>query len=190
MWETTCSVSASAVGRNAIPTAYCPAGGRAKSTTALRKRSGIWIVMPAPSPVFASAPCAPRCSRLQRAPMPIATISWVARPLMSTTNETPHASCSLAGSYRPKALGRSPDQGVFSSGRESRVITVHPHHSFGVTQHGGTALARAAVPSRIVRGAVASPDLASARGAPVSPRRPGRASRSRPSPLRSGSGCR
>ena len=43
-------------------------------------------------------PSAPRCSRLQRAPMPCWTISWLRRPFMWTTKETPQASCSKAGS--------------------------------------------------------------------------------------------
>ena len=40
-----------------------------------KKRSGIWAMMPAPSPVFASAPDAPRWSRLVRTSMPRSTIS-------------------------------------------------------------------------------------------------------------------
>src|SRR5579862_5670195 len=63
--------------------------------------------MPAPSPVLTSLPVAPRCSRLHRAPMPVRTMSWLRRPFMSTTNDTPQASCSKAGSYRPWAAGRS-----------------------------------------------------------------------------------
>ena len=55
------------VGRNAVPTAYAPAGGSSKSTTARRKASGTWMRMPTPSPVLYSAPRAPRCSRRRSA---------------------------------------------------------------------------------------------------------------------------
>ena len=55
------------VGRNAVPTAYAPAGGSSKSTTARRKASGTWMRMPTPSPVLSSAPRAPRCSRRRSA---------------------------------------------------------------------------------------------------------------------------
>src|SRR6185295_9127974 len=61
--------------------------------------------MPAPSPVFFSQPHAPRCSRLSRTSIAFSTIEWVLRPLRSTTNPTPHASCSCAGSYKPCFLG-------------------------------------------------------------------------------------
>ena len=52
--------ASSSAGRNAMPTAYDPASGRSKSTTARRNASGTWTRMPAPSPVFSSAPFAPR----------------------------------------------------------------------------------------------------------------------------------
>ncbi len=39
-------------GRKAVPTAYAPAAGSSKSTTARKNSSGTWIRMPAPSPVF------------------------------------------------------------------------------------------------------------------------------------------
>ena len=61
--------------------------------------------MPAPSPVFTSAPDAPRWSRLQSAPRAVATMSRAGRPRTSTTNETPHESCSKRGSYSPNASG-------------------------------------------------------------------------------------
>ena len=44
-----------------------PAGGQLEvDDGSRRKRSGTWIRMPAPSPVSASAPVAPRCSRLRQ----------------------------------------------------------------------------------------------------------------------------
>ena len=89
------------VGRNAVPTAYAPAGGSSKSTTARRKASGTWMRMPTPSPVLYSAPRAPRCSRRRSAARPRRTISWVRRPVRSATSATPHASCSCSGEYMP-----------------------------------------------------------------------------------------
>ena len=50
-----------------MPTAYWPTGGSSKPATARRKASGICVTMPAPSPVPASDPTAPRCSRWRRA---------------------------------------------------------------------------------------------------------------------------
>ena len=44
------------------------------AVTLRRKRSGIWTRMPAPSPVLASQPQAPRCSRLRSSSRPCATI--------------------------------------------------------------------------------------------------------------------
>ncbi len=60
--ELAASAAASAsAGRNAMPVAYSPAGGRSKSTTARNRPSGTWTRMPAPSPVWpSSAPFAPR----------------------------------------------------------------------------------------------------------------------------------
>ena len=54
-----------------------PAAGSSKSTSARRNASGTWIRMPAPSPVFGSAPVAPRWSRLRRASRPLAMMSWL-----------------------------------------------------------------------------------------------------------------
>ena len=103
-WD--CRANAASRGRKHRPTPYAPACGRSKSTTSRRKRSGTWTRMPAPSPELVSAPCAPRWSRLQRAPKAVSTMLRDLRPLMSTTNDTPHASCSNRGSYRPAASGR------------------------------------------------------------------------------------
>ena len=53
-------------GRNTRPLPYSPAAGSGISRRAhsrRRNRSGIWIRMPAPSPVFGSQPQAPRCRR-------------------------------------------------------------------------------------------------------------------------------
>ena len=93
-------------GRNAIPTAYAPTSGSVIPAVARRNASGICTRMPAPSPVSGSAPVAPRCSMLHSAPSAVETMPWLARPLMSTTNDTPQASCSNRGSYRPRAGGR------------------------------------------------------------------------------------
>src|SRR5574337_1866229 len=61
--------------------------------------------MPAPSPVFGSAPQAPRCSKFFRIVSDCWMIVWDLRPLISTTKPTPQASCSYAGSYRPCRVG-------------------------------------------------------------------------------------
>src|SRR5262245_45866135 len=70
-----------------------------------RNAWGIWIRIPAPSPVLTSHPQAPRCSKFLSTVRAWLTIAWDLRPLMSTTNPTPQASCSWAGSYRPCAAG-------------------------------------------------------------------------------------
>ena len=46
----------------------------------------------------ASAPSAPRCSRLASAVAARTTVSWLATPSSRATNATPQASCSYAGS--------------------------------------------------------------------------------------------
>ena len=75
MPRTAAAWPAASVGRNAMPIAYCPAGGSSASTTSRRKASGIWVRMPAPSPLSGSAPTAPRWSRLSRAVRPASTMS-------------------------------------------------------------------------------------------------------------------
>ncbi len=98
-------------GRKIMPAPYEPASGRSMPTAAAalsRKRCGIWIRMPAPSPVLASQPQAPRCCRLISTWRPRAMTEWDRRPAMSTTNPTPHASCSNAGSYSPIRCAGSP----------------------------------------------------------------------------------
>ena len=92
--------SASA-GRNARPVAYWPAAGSDTPATARQNASGTCIRIPAPSPVFGSAPRAPRWSIRRSAASPRHTTSWDRRPATSATNATPHESCSYAGSYRP-----------------------------------------------------------------------------------------
>jgi hypothetical protein len=85
------------LGRNTRPVAYRPAGGSSKSSTPRYSSSGIWIMMPAPSPVLYSAPRAPRWSRRINADRPLATTSWERRPYRSATRATPQASFSCAG---------------------------------------------------------------------------------------------
>ena len=52
-------------------------------------RRGICIRIPAPSPVFGSAPAAPRCSRFSSAVIARETTSWVGR--LSNRGDHPHA---------------------------------------------------------------------------------------------------
>ena len=92
--STASAASRADCGRKATPVAYDPSSGSSKSQTARRKRSGTWIMIPAPSPLFCSAPAAPRCSRFSRAVMALSTMSRLRRPCMSTTMATPQASCS------------------------------------------------------------------------------------------------
>ena len=61
--------------------------------------------MPAPSPVLASQPHAPRWLRFIRTWSACWMIVWDFRPLMSATNPTPQASCSNCGSYSPCLAG-------------------------------------------------------------------------------------
>ena len=56
-----------------------------RAVTFRRKRSGICIRMPAPSPVLASQPHAPRCSRLTSSCSPCSMTSCERRPLTLTT---------------------------------------------------------------------------------------------------------
>ena len=62
-------------------------------------------MIPAPSPVPASEPTAPRCSRLRRALSAVSIMSCPAVPRKVATMASPQASLSRAGSYRPDAAG-------------------------------------------------------------------------------------
>ena len=79
--------ASSSRGRNTMPAAYSPTGGSSKSTTARRKASGICVRMPAPSPVPASEPIAPRCSRLRSAVS--ARSMMLAPPMLKLVPSTP-----------------------------------------------------------------------------------------------------
>ncbi len=102
--STSCSQAsreACSFGRKIIPTPYSPAGGSVtpwRAISSRRKWSGIWVRMPAPSPISGSAPTAPRWSRLSRICRPCSMMRWLFLPLMWATKPTPQASCSLAGS--------------------------------------------------------------------------------------------
>ncbi len=96
-------------GRNASPAAYSPTGGSSKPTTARRNASGICVRMPAPSPVPASEPMAPRCSRLRRASRANAMMSCPASPRRVATMARPQASFSNAGLYMPCFGGYAPE---------------------------------------------------------------------------------
>src|SRR5208282_4481037 len=61
--------------------------------------------IPAPSPERGSHPHAPRCVRLPRTCSAFSTMSCERLPAIFTTNPTPHASCSCAGSYSPSGPG-------------------------------------------------------------------------------------
>ena len=63
-----------------------------------KKSRGIWIMMPAPSPVSLSPPVAPRCNKLQSTSIPSRTISCDLTALRLTTNPTPQLPRSRPGS--------------------------------------------------------------------------------------------
>src|SRR5665647_628595 len=65
--------------------------------------SGTWVRIPAPSPLSASAPTAPRWLRFASAVSAASTMSRPGVPRSVATKATPQASCSAAGSYRPSA---------------------------------------------------------------------------------------
>ena len=68
----------SSCGRKQTPTPYWPAGGSSKSTTARKNASGIWMRIPAPSPVRGSAPVgAAVLEVLERASGALSTTSCV-----------------------------------------------------------------------------------------------------------------
>jgi hypothetical protein len=64
---------------------------------AVQSWSGIWIRIPAPSPISLSAPTAPRWSMFSRILSACVTMSWRLTPLMCATKPRPQASCSLGG---------------------------------------------------------------------------------------------
>ena len=81
--------------------------------------------MPAPSPVAASAPVAPRWARCSSAVTAWRTSPWLRRPCRSATRAMPQASCSKAGSYRgaPGCVGRRPgDAGCLAVVTGSSVV--------------------------------------------------------------------
>ena len=103
---------ACSLGRKTMPTPYSPGGGSltpldpsgavpARAISARYSASGIWIRMPAPSPISASAPTAPRWSRFSRIFSALVMMAWLFSPFRCATKPTPQASCSWAGSYRP-----------------------------------------------------------------------------------------
>src|SRR5580658_1466905 len=92
-----------------MATPYSPSGGSlifSLRDTSLKKACGICMRMPAPSPVLASHPQAPRWFRLTRMVRASRMILWDFFPLMLTTKPTPQESCSYHGSYRPCFIGK------------------------------------------------------------------------------------
>src|SRR5436190_447002 len=102
-------------GRKNEPTPYAPAAGSSAPSSARKSASGTCTRMPAPSPVWASAPEAPRCSRLASAVSARSTVSCDGAASRRATNATPHASCSYAGSYRPVECRCAVTRGVLAS---------------------------------------------------------------------------
>src|SRR5437763_1026613 len=70
---------------------------------------------PAPSPCSESAPVAPRWVRFFRICSACVTIAWLFWPLIWAMKPNPHASCSLAGSYRPCGPGTKGIRGAWAS---------------------------------------------------------------------------
>src|SRR5271154_1674181 len=70
--------------------------------------------MPAPSPVLASQPQAPRWFRLTKMVRASRMILWDFFPLMLTTKPTPQESCSYHGSYKPCFFGEQVGPVVFT----------------------------------------------------------------------------
>ena len=96
----------SSLGKKHIATAYRPSFGNLMPSCVeifRIKASGIWIVIPAPSPVIGSAPEAPRCPRFTNTSSAWSMIERERVPLMSATIPTPHASCSNSGTYSPRS---------------------------------------------------------------------------------------
>jgi hypothetical protein len=84
-----------------MPTAMRCIASRRPLICSLKKSCGIWMWMPAPSPVLPSASTAPRCQTAFSASMPLSTTSRRGLPSIATTQPTPQASRSSAGSYMP-----------------------------------------------------------------------------------------
>ena len=88
----------SSASRKTKPAPYSAFAGSLKSTTARKNASGICDRIPAPSPVPASDPTAPRCSRLRSAFRAVRMMSWPAVPRRVATIARPQASRSRLGS--------------------------------------------------------------------------------------------
>ena len=95
-----------------------------------RKLWGRAVRTPAPSPVLASHPQAPRWSMRSSMVRALVTISWLAFPLMWATNPTPQASFSNAG--RRGRFSRTGRMGRVGRGG-SQIVCVVTFH--GVTLH-------------------------------------------------------
>ena len=101
------SRSFNSLGKKIMPTAYRPKEGRCTPSfrhSSKRNSCGTWICIPAPSPVLASQPQAPRCSIFSRMVNASETILWLLLLLILATNPIPHASCSNSGRYNPMLL--------------------------------------------------------------------------------------
>ena len=102
-------LEACSLGRKMSPTPYSPKGGKAtpcKAISSRYKASGIWIKIPAPSPINLSAPTAPRWSKFSKIFKAWLTMAWLLCPLMCATKPTPQASCSWLDWYKPWVLER------------------------------------------------------------------------------------
>ena len=83
---------ATAMSAGSTPRTPCRASSRAK------KARGNWVRTPAPSPVRASPPTAPRCVTLATNSRAICSTWCPGSPPMRATNPTPQESCSKRGS--------------------------------------------------------------------------------------------
>ena len=133
-----------------MPVAYAPAGGRSNGddrAEEARRASG--SRMPAPSPVSASAPAAPRWFRLHSAVSAWSTIAWLLRPCMSTTKPDAAAVVLEARVVEPLgggqiaigAFGVVPSVVSCGSGGQSRSSASQRRNPAG-SGHRGTTLAR------------------------------------------------
>ncbi len=94
--------TSSSCGRNNWPTAYV--SGRSVPSSTAKNESGRWTRIPAPSPVFDSAPVVPRCSRLASSDRPSVTMSWSAWASRSITTPTPQFDRWSVGSARKSVI--------------------------------------------------------------------------------------